>query len=43
MTSVLLQDGGKQRPVVYFQSKLDPMAAGLPQCLRAVAAAWKAV
>lgn len=44
MTSVLLQDhGNKLRPVAYFSSKLDPVAAGLPRCLRAVAAAEKAV
>lgn len=43
-TSVLLQDhGNKLRPVAYFSSKLDPVAAGLPRCLRAVAAAEKAV
>lgn len=39
MTSVLMQEhGGKQRPVAYFSSKLDAVAAGLPRCLRAVAA-----
>ncbi|XP_027142002.1 protein NYNRIN-like [Larimichthys crocea] len=44
MTSVLLQEhGGRLRPVAYFSSKLDPVAAGLPRCLRAVAAAEKAV
>jgi len=41
---ILLQDnGGKLPPVAYFSSKLDPVAAGLPCCLCAVAAAPKAV
>ena len=44
MMSVLLQEhGGVQRPVAYFSSKLDPVASGMPRCLRAVAAAEKAV
>ncbi|KAL1263451.1 hypothetical protein QQF64_006190 [Cirrhinus molitorella] len=44
MTSVLLQHhGDRLRPVAYFSSKLDPIAAGLPLCLRAVAAAEQAV
>lgn len=44
MTSALLQEhGGKQRPVAYFSSKLDAVAASLPRCLRAVAAVEKAV
>lgn len=44
MASVLLQTHGDAlRPVAYFSAKLDPVAAGLPRCLRAVAAAEKAV
>ena len=44
MTSILLQEhGGKQCSVAYFSAKVDSVAAGLPGCLRAVAAAEKAV
>lgn len=44
MTSVLLQlHGDKLRTVAYFSFKIDPVTAGLPRCLRAVAAAEKAL
>ncbi|XP_016111873.1 uncharacterized protein [Sinocyclocheilus grahami] len=44
MSSVLLQThGDRLRPVAYFSTKLDAVAAGLPHCLRAVAAAELAV
>lgn len=44
MTSVFLQKHSFDLgPVDYFSAKLDPVAAGLPQCLRATAAAEKAL
>ncbi|XP_028422857.1 protein NYNRIN-like [Perca flavescens] len=44
MTSVFLQPhGDRLRPVAYFSAKLDPVAAGLPICLRAVAASERAL
>ncbi len=44
MSSVLLQThGDRLRPVAYFSTKIDAVAAGLPHCLRAVAAAELAV
>lgn len=39
MTLVLLQNlGGELQSVAYFSGKLDPVSAGLPCCLHAVAA-----
>lgn len=35
--------GNRMRPVAHFSSKLDMVATGLPICLRAVAAAEKAI
>ncbi|KAL1277212.1 hypothetical protein QQF64_023885 [Cirrhinus molitorella] len=35
--------GDRLRPVAYFSSKLDPVAAGLPHCLTAVASAEKPI
>ncbi|KAF7642639.1 hypothetical protein LDENG_00254060, partial [Lucifuga dentata] len=44
MSSVVLQDhGGKLRPVAYFSTKFDPVAAGLPHCPHAIAAAEKTI
>lgn len=44
MTSVLLQSHGDVlRPVAYFSCKLDAVSAGMPRCLRAVAASEKAL
>lgn len=44
MNSVLLQEHcSNLRPVGYYSTKRDPVAAGLPKCLRATAAAEKAL
>lgn len=44
MSSVLLQKHcNRLRPIAYFSSKLNPVTAGLPHCLCAVAAAEAAV
>ncbi|CAM4612998.1 unnamed protein product [Caretta caretta] len=41
---VLTQEhGDRNRPVAYFSATLDPVAQGLPPCLRAVAAAARLV
>lgn len=37
------EHGGKQRPVLYFSSRLNTVVAGLPGCLNTVASAEKAV
>lgn len=42
MTSVLTQENGGNKDL-FFNTKLDPVATGLPLCLCAVAAAEKAV
>uniref|UniRef100_A0A4W3IYX9 Reverse transcriptase/retrotransposon-derived protein RNase H-like domain-containing protein n=1 Tax=Callorhinchus milii TaxID=7868 RepID=A0A4W3IYX9_CALMI len=42
--AVLTQEhGGRQRPVSYFTTKLDPVASALPGCLKAVPATYYAV
>lgn len=43
MTSVLLHGLWWQTPVAYFSTRLDPVSAGLPRCLRVVAAAEMAI